>query len=58
MRGRYAQTPAELEPELFGELRGGDVVMVKGSKSTYVSRIVTTLKERYPREAAHAEADM
>lgn len=46
--GGYAETAAGLEEAVLAALRPGDVVMIKGSKATRVSRIVATLKSRFP----------
>lgn len=59
LRGAYADTAQELEKHIPGALREGDVVMVKGSNGTRVSRIVTDLKQRFaelPARAAHHHA--
>jgi UDP-N-acetylmuramoyl-tripeptide--D-alanyl-D-alanine ligase len=50
-RGRYAATSAELEPAVVAEIRAGDAVMVKGSNSVRMGRIVQALKARYGEEA-------
>ncbi|MDJ1158615.1 UDP-N-acetylmuramoylalanyl-D-glutamyl-2,6-diaminopimelate--D-alanyl-D-alanine ligase [Chelatococcus sp. SYSU_G07232] len=55
-RGGYAGTAADLEPMVIEALRGGDAVMVKGSKATKVSRIVATLKDRFPAASRPLEA--
>jgi UDP-N-acetylmuramoyl-tripeptide--D-alanyl-D-alanine ligase len=54
-RGAYAGTSAELEPAVLEAVRPGDVVMVKGSNSVRMGRIVQALKER-GRLPAGAEA--
>ena len=45
--GGYAGTSAELEAVVLDAVRAGDVVMVKGSNSIRMGRIVTALKDRY-----------
>jgi UDP-N-acetylmuramoyl-tripeptide--D-alanyl-D-alanine ligase len=50
-RGAYAETSAELAPELMRNLRAGDVVLVKGSFGSRMSVIIDALKSR---EAATA----
>lgn len=47
-RGAYARTPEEIEDAVLRAVRAGDVVMVKGSNGTKVSRIVAALKSRFP----------
>jgi UDP-N-acetylmuramoyl-tripeptide--D-alanyl-D-alanine ligase len=47
MRGGYAETAAELEPELLAALRPGDAVMVKGSHGSRMAPIVRSLSERF-----------
>ena len=46
-KGGYAATARELEPEILASVQAGDVVTVKGSNSTRVSRIVAALKARH-----------
>lgn len=46
-RGAYARHASELEPILLDTVRAGDVVMVKGSKSTLVSKMVPAFKARF-----------
>ncbi|HEX8417416.1 MAG TPA: UDP-N-acetylmuramoylalanyl-D-glutamyl-2,6-diaminopimelate--D-alanyl-D-alanine ligase, partial [Methylobacterium sp.] len=46
-RGTAANTSAELVDPLLGALRVGDAVMVKGSNSIRMGRIVEALKARY-----------
>jgi UDP-N-acetylmuramoyl-tripeptide--D-alanyl-D-alanine ligase len=46
-RGAHAATAAEIESRVLAEAGPGDVVMVKGSNSTRISRVVKALKERY-----------
>ena len=47
MRGSYASNPADLEATVTAALRAGDVVMIKGSNGTRISRLVTALKGRF-----------
>jgi UDP-N-acetylmuramoyl-tripeptide--D-alanyl-D-alanine ligase len=54
LHGAYAASAAELEPVVLEAVRPGDTVMVKGSKFTQVSKIVTALKLRYGQAAAAA----
>jgi UDP-N-acetylmuramoyl-tripeptide--D-alanyl-D-alanine ligase len=44
-RGAYAQTAAELAPEVAGAMRPGDMVLVKGSNGSQASRIVEALAQ-------------
>ncbi|MGQ0741030.1 MAG: UDP-N-acetylmuramoylalanyl-D-glutamyl-2,6-diaminopimelate--D-alanyl-D-alanine ligase [Alphaproteobacteria bacterium] len=43
-RGAYAATSTELAPQLTGALKGGDVVLVKGSFGSRMSVIIEALK--------------
>jgi UDP-N-acetylmuramoyl-tripeptide--D-alanyl-D-alanine ligase len=45
MRGHHAETAEDLARLLPRELRPGDVVLVKGSKSSRVSRVVDALRK-------------
>jgi UDP-N-acetylmuramoyl-tripeptide--D-alanyl-D-alanine ligase len=54
LHGAYAGSASELEPVVLEAVRPGDIVMVKGSKFTQVSKIVTALKHRYGQAAAAA----
>ncbi len=47
VRGAYAETAQGLEESVLRTVRAGDVVMVKGSNGTKVSRIVTAFKSRF-----------
>ncbi len=49
-RGFYAEDSAALEPEVLSAIRGGDVVMVKGSLGSRMGPIVKALQRRYPRQ--------
>ncbi len=44
-RGRYAETAAELAPQLVQAVEAGDVVMVKGSNGSKAGRIAQALAE-------------
>ena len=55
-RGGYAETSAALEAELLAAVRGGDVVMVKGSLGSRMGPIVQALARRFPRQEAAASA--
>jgi UDP-N-acetylmuramoyl-tripeptide--D-alanyl-D-alanine ligase len=48
-RGGYAENSAALEPELLPAIRGGDVIMVKGSLGSRMAPIVKALQRAYPR---------
>jgi UDP-N-acetylmuramoyl-tripeptide--D-alanyl-D-alanine ligase len=50
-RAGYGKTSAELVDAIVGSVRPGDVVMVKGSNSIRMGRIVEALKNRFGREA-------
>ncbi|CAH1664673.1 UDP-N-acetylmuramoylalanyl-D-glutamyl-2,6-diaminopimelate--D-alanyl-D-alanine ligase [Chelatococcus asaccharovorans] len=54
LHGAYAPTPAELEHAVTSALRAGDVVMVKGSNGTRISRLVAALKSRFAEAASVA----
>ncbi|MDB5559186.1 MAG: UDP-N-acetylmuramoylalanyl-D-glutamyl-2,6-diaminopimelate--D-alanyl-D-alanine ligase [Enterovirga sp.] len=54
LRAAHAASAAELEPLVLDAVRPGDTVMVKGSKFTQVSKIVTAFKRRYDQAAAAA----
>ncbi|WP_375458715.1 UDP-N-acetylmuramoylalanyl-D-glutamyl-2,6-diaminopimelate--D-alanyl-D-alanine ligase [uncultured Enterovirga sp.] len=56
LRGAYADDAGALERHVVGAVRGGDVVMVKGSKSTLVSKIAAALASRFRAPAADARA--
>ncbi|MFW6076514.1 MAG: Mur ligase family protein, partial [Hyphomicrobiales bacterium] len=51
-RGAYAETSQDLEETVLRDLRGGDVVMVKGSLGSRMMPIVEAIKARYPERAA------
>ncbi len=43
-RGRWAETPDDLAPELGRLIDAGDIVLVKGSKGSRVSRLVDAIR--------------
>jgi len=47
MRGGYAETAEELEPQVVAAIQAGDAIMVKGSNGSRMGHIVTTLSERF-----------
>jgi len=51
-RGAYAETSQDLEEALVRDLRGGDVVMVKGSLGSRMMPLVEAIRARYPERAA------
>jgi UDP-N-acetylmuramoyl-tripeptide--D-alanyl-D-alanine ligase len=51
-RGAYAETAQELEDAVLRGLRGGDVVMIKGSLGSRMMPLVEAIKARYPERAA------
>ena len=55
-RGGYAETSAGLEAEVLATVRGGDVIMVKGSLGSRMGPIVQALARRFPRQEAAAQA--
>lgn len=55
-RGVSAATAAELADSLIATLRPGDAVMVKGSNSIRMGRIVEALKARYANDPTQREA--
>ena len=56
-RGGYAESSAALEPDVLATIRGGDVVMVKGSLGSRMGPIVKALARRFPvQDAAPAAA--
>ncbi len=46
-RGAWAKSAAELEGALLGGLRAGDALMVKGSNSSRMGKLVSALRDRY-----------
>ena len=53
MRGAHRRTALELEEAVLAAIRPGDVVMVKGSNGSRMSRIVAALKQKYAPETAN-----
>jgi UDP-N-acetylmuramoyl-tripeptide--D-alanyl-D-alanine ligase len=53
MRGAHRATPLELEEAVLSAVRPGDVVMVKGSNGSRMSRIVSALKTAFAHEMAN-----
>ena len=53
MRGAHRLSAQELEETVLAAIRPGDVVMVKGSNGSRMSRIVAALKQKFaPRQAS------
>jgi UDP-N-acetylmuramoyl-tripeptide--D-alanyl-D-alanine ligase len=52
MRAAHRATPLELEDAVLSELRAGDVIMVKGSNGSRISRICAALKEKFAAKTA------
>jgi UDP-N-acetylmuramoyl-tripeptide--D-alanyl-D-alanine ligase len=52
LRGAHAESAAALQPSVLDAVRAGDIVMVKGSKYTLVSKIVPALRARFAEAAA------
>jgi UDP-N-acetylmuramoyl-tripeptide--D-alanyl-D-alanine ligase len=52
MRGAHRATPLELEEAIVDAIAPGDVVMVKGSNGSRISRIVAALEQKYPASPA------
>ncbi|MFO1101656.1 MAG: UDP-N-acetylmuramoylalanyl-D-glutamyl-2,6-diaminopimelate--D-alanyl-D-alanine ligase [Methylocystis sp.] len=53
MRAAHRATPLELEEAVLSAVRPGDVVMVKGSNGSRMSRIVSALKTAFADEMAN-----
>jgi UDP-N-acetylmuramoyl-tripeptide--D-alanyl-D-alanine ligase len=51
-RGAYAETSQDLEDLVVQGVRGGDVIMVKGSLGSRMMPLVEAIKARYPERAA------
>jgi UDP-N-acetylmuramoyl-tripeptide--D-alanyl-D-alanine ligase len=47
MRGAHRATPLELEEAVLAAIQPGDVIMVKGSNGSRISRIVTAIDEKF-----------
>ena len=56
VRGGYAGTAAELEPNVLEVIRAGDAIMVKGSLGSKMGPIVKALERQFPRRAALDQA--
>jgi UDP-N-acetylmuramoyl-tripeptide--D-alanyl-D-alanine ligase len=54
MRGAWAAKAADIEKPLFDALRGGDVVMVKGSNGSRMGPVVAALKTNFSGDASAA----
>lgn len=54
IRGAWAATAADIEKPLFDALRGGDVVMVKGSNGSRMGPVVAALKTNFSGDASAA----
>ncbi|MHA7777461.1 UDP-N-acetylmuramoylalanyl-D-glutamyl-2,6-diaminopimelate--D-alanyl-D-alanine ligase [Roseibium sp. M-1] len=48
LRGHYCEDAKDLEDVLLGDVRAGDVVMIKGSLGTRMGPLVEALKREYP----------
>ena len=48
MRAAWAERSSDIIPRLADALRGGDVVMVKGSNGSRMGSVVAALRERFP----------
>ncbi len=55
MRAAWAERSGELTAEVAGTLRGGDIVMVKGSNASRMGPLVAALRERFARADAQGE---
>jgi UDP-N-acetylmuramoyl-tripeptide--D-alanyl-D-alanine ligase len=47
MRGAHRRSALELEEVVLAAIRPGDVVMLKGSNGSRMTRIVAALKQKY-----------
>jgi UDP-N-acetylmuramoyl-tripeptide--D-alanyl-D-alanine ligase len=47
LRGGYAESAGQLEPEVLAAVRAGDAIMVKGSNGSRMGPIVKALSERF-----------
>ncbi len=54
MRGAWGAKAADIEKPLFEALRGGDVVMVKGSNGSRMGPVVAALKSNFSGDASAA----
>ncbi len=55
-RGGYAEDSTALEAQILPAIRGGDVIMVKGSLGSRMAPIVKALQRVYPRHGTLEEA--
>ena len=55
MRAAWAETSRELTAEIADALRGGDVVMVKGSNASRMGPLIAALRERFAHASARRE---
>jgi UDP-N-acetylmuramoyl-tripeptide--D-alanyl-D-alanine ligase len=55
-RGGYADSAANLEPQVVAAIRAGDAIMIKGSFGSRMKTIVNSLEKRFPGSAALDEA--
>ena len=55
-RGGYAEDSTALETQILPAIRGGDVIMVKGSLGSRMAPIVKALQRVYPRHGTLEEA--
>ncbi len=55
-RGGYAEDSAALEAQVLPAVRGGDVIMVKGSLGSRMAPIVKALQRAYPHHATLQDA--
>jgi UDP-N-acetylmuramyl pentapeptide synthase len=46
-KGAIAASSAELKDRLLGNLRAGDVLMIKGSLGSHMGPLVEAIKERF-----------
>ncbi len=49
IRGAYSRTARGLQDQLVDEIRGGDVVMIKGSLGSKMGPLAEALEKRYPK---------
>ena len=56
VRGGYASSAAELEPQVVAAVRSGDAIMVKASAGSRMGPIVKALARRYSDNPAPAAA--
>lgn len=56
LRGGYAESADQLEPEVLAAVRAGDAIMVKGSNGSRMAPIVKALSERFRAPSAAGTA--